>query len=102
LFLRSIPAIVETLASCADMYLREEHGYALVILVLHSKSTETAEAAHFIRHRWSAARILLLDGESVMIDDWLYDERIDPNVHPATVRGAAIRLMTEEKHWIAA
>jgi hypothetical protein len=32
LLLRSIPAILKTLASCADMYLHEEHGYALPAL----------------------------------------------------------------------
>ncbi|HTW80665.1 MAG TPA: hypothetical protein VME23_14055 [Terracidiphilus sp.] len=96
LLLRSIPAIVEALTSCADMYLHKEHGYALVILVLHSKSRETAEAAHFVRQRWSAARILLLESESAMIDDWLYDERVDPHSHPATLLEAAIRLMTED------
>jgi hypothetical protein len=95
LLLRSIPAIVETLTSCADMYLHEEHGYALVILVLHSKSRETAEAAHFVRQRWSAARILLFETESAMIDDWLYDERVDPHSHPAILLEAAIRLITE-------
>ncbi|MGA2047946.1 MAG: hypothetical protein ABSG96_09635 [Terracidiphilus sp.] len=83
------------------MYLHEERGYTLVILVLHSKSTEPEEAAHFVRHRWSAARILLLEGESA-IDYWLIDERIDPNVHPATVREAAIPLMTESKYRIPA
>jgi hypothetical protein len=98
--LRSIPAIVETLACCADMYLHEEPAYALVILVLDSQSGETAEAARFARHRWNAARILLLESEASAIDDWLYDERVDPNLHPATVREAAIRLITEEKYWI--
>ena len=73
-----------------------------MILVLHSRSGETAEAAHFVRHRWSAARILLLDGESDMIDDWLYDKRIDPHLHPATLREAAIQLMDAEKYWIPA
>ncbi len=100
LLLRSIPAVVETLASCADMYLHEEHNYALVILVLYSKSRETAEAAHFVRHRWSSARILLLEGGPVVIDDWLYDERIDPHLHPGKVRDAALRLMAEEKYRI--
>jgi hypothetical protein len=100
--LRSIPAFVEKLVSCADLYLHEEDAYALVILVLHPKARETAEVAHFVRHRWSAARILLLESESAAIDDWLYDERVDPYPHPATVRDAAIRLMTEEKYWIPA
>jgi hypothetical protein len=95
--LRSIPAIVETLASCAEMYLHEEHAYALVILVLEPQSRETAEAAQFVRHRWSGARILLLERESAEIDDWLYDERVDPHLHPAAVYEAAIRLMAEEK-----
>jgi hypothetical protein len=100
--LRSIPAIVETLTSCADMYLHEERDYALVLLALHSEPRETAEAANFVRHRWGAARILLLEGESAMIDDWLYDERVDPHLHPARLREAAIRLMTEEEYWISA
>jgi hypothetical protein len=100
--LRSIPALVEKLVSCADMYLHEENAYALVILVLQHQAGETAEVAHFVRHRWSAARILLLESESAVIDDWLYDERVDPHPHPAAVRDAAIRLMTEEKYWVPA
>jgi hypothetical protein len=79
------------------LYLHEQRDYALVILVLHCESRETAEAAHFVRHRWSAARILLLERESAMIDDWLYDERIDPRLQPATMCEAAIRLIAEEK-----
>jgi hypothetical protein len=97
--LRSIPAIVVSLASYAGMYLHEEHGYALVILAPHPKSREDSEAA---RRRWSAARIILLESEPSMIDDWLYDERVDPNSHPATLREAAIRQMTESKYWIEA
>jgi hypothetical protein len=100
--LRSIPAFVEKLVSCADMYLHEEDAYAIVILVLHPQARETAEVAHFVRHRWSAARILLLDSESAVIDDWLYDERVDPHPRPATMRDAAIRLMAEEEYWIPA
>jgi hypothetical protein len=95
MLLRSIPAIVETLASCADMYLHMEQAYALVILVFPPNSREVTEAADFVRHRWSAARILLLESEAAMIDDWLYDERVDPHLHPATVLEAAIRLMAE-------
>jgi hypothetical protein len=100
--LRSIPAIVETLASCADMYLHEEHAYALVILMLHSHSRETAEVAEFVRHRWRSARILLLERESPVIDDWLYDEWVDPHLHPTTLREAAIRLMTQEEYRVPA
>ena len=95
--LRSIPAIVKTLSSCADMYLHKGQGYALVILVLHCKPSETAEAAHFVRHRWSTARILLLESESAMIDDWLYDERVDPHSHPSKLCDAAIRLISKAK-----
>lgn len=100
--LRSIPTFVEKLASCADMYLHKGDAYAVVILALNPRARETAEVAHFVRHRWSAARILLLERESAVIDDWLYDERVDPHPHPAIVRDAAIRLMTEQKHWISA
>lgn len=97
--LKSIPAKVETVSCPKEMYSHEAHDYALVILALHSKSRETAEAAHFARRKWTAARILLLDDESVVIDDWLYDERVDPFLHPAAVREAAMRLMTQEKYW---
>ena len=100
--LRSIPAIVERLTSCAEMYLHNEHGYALVIFVFPPKSRETAEAADYVRHRWRTARILLLESESAMIDDWLYDARIDPHFHPATVREAAIRLMAGQEYWVPA
>ena len=100
--LRSIPAIVESLTSCADMYLHDGGAYALVIFMLRQQSRETAEAAHFVRRRWSAARILLLESESGVIDDWLYDERVDPDSYPATVRGAAIRLVTGEDYRIPA
>jgi hypothetical protein len=102
MLLRSIPALVEKLVSCTDLYFHEGNAYALVILVLLPQSRETAEVAHFVRHRWSEARILLLESESAAIDDWLYDERVDPYPHPATVRDAAIRLVTEEKYWIPA
>ena len=94
--LRSIPALVETLASCSDMYLHEEHAYSLVILMLHTHSRETSQVAEFVRHRWRSARILLLECESPEIDDWLYDERVDPHLHPTTLREAAIRLMIQK------
>lgn len=97
--LQSIPAIVETLASCAELYLHKEQGYALVVLMFPPKSRETTEAADFVRHRWTAARILLLESESAMIDDWLYDERVDPQLHPGTLREAVIRLIAGEDYW---
>ena len=100
--LRSVPAIVESLGSCIDMYRHEGGPYALVILMLRQQSIETAEAAHFVRRRWSAARILLLESESGVIDDWLYDERVEPDSYPATMREAAIRLVTGEDYWIRA
>ena len=43
--------------------------------------------------------ILLLKGESPSIDDWLYDERVDPRLHPVNVREAAIRLLARQKYW---
>jgi hypothetical protein len=38
--LRSIPSIVESLAFCAETYVHEGHGYALVVLMLHTHSRE--------------------------------------------------------------
>jgi hypothetical protein len=102
MLLRSIPAVVDTLISSADMYFHQGQAYALVILAFFPRSRETTEAADFVRHRWSAARILLLERESAMIDDWLYDERVDPHLHPATLREAAIRLTAQEDYWFPA
>jgi hypothetical protein len=100
--LRSIPACVEALGSCSEMYFHDVRAYALVILVPHPQSKETAEAAQFVRHQWSTAKILLLDSESALVDDWLYDDRAEPHLHPAMIRGAAIRLMYQEEYWIHA
>jgi len=80
------------------MYLHEEDDYALVILVLNSELRVAAEAAHFVRHRWVAARILLLEDGYTTIDDWLYDDRIGPRVDPMTVLEAVVRLMTEREY----
>ena len=100
--LRSIPAIVETLPSCADMYLHQEQAYALVILMLRAHSREMAEVAEFVRHRWRSARILLLESESPVIDDWLYDERVDPDLNPASLREAAVRLLAQKEYRVPA
>ncbi len=100
--LRSIPACVETLTSFSGLYFHEKQAYALVILVPYPQSNETAEAAQFVRHRWSAAKILLLESKPPLIDDWLYDDRAELNLHPATIRAAAIRLMSQEEYWIPA
>jgi hypothetical protein len=70
--------------------------------MLHTHSRETAQAAEYVRHRWRSARILLLECEPPEIDDWLYDERIDPQLHPATLREMAIRLMTQKEHRVQA
>jgi hypothetical protein len=60
-----------------------------------------AEATHFVRRRWSAARILLLESESMVVDDWLYDERVDPALRPTAVRDAAIRLLAGHKYCLS-
>ncbi len=100
--LRSIPAIVESLGSGVDMHRHKGGAYALVVLMLRQQSREMAEAAHFVRRHWGAARILLLESESGVIDDWLYDERVDPDSSPAIMRETAIRLVTGEAYWIRA
>ena len=93
---------MEKLVSSADLYLHEGNAYALVILVPHPQTRETSEVAEFVRHRWKSARILLLESGSPVIDDWLYDERVENHPHPATLREVAIRLMTQKDYGVPA
>ena len=53
MLLRSIPAIVRNLNSYAHLYFHKERVYSLVVLAHRRRSSETAEAAHFLHQRWS-------------------------------------------------
>jgi hypothetical protein len=74
----------------------EEHGYVLAVVPayceLHKTEThgsceigvllptlseaELIEAAHLVRRRWPATRILIVRTEEWWIDDTLYDDRV--------------------------
>jgi len=92
-FIRAIPAIVEIVPSCADLYSHSKRGYALVILALDREAGETTDAANFARQQWSTAKILLIEAERATIDDWLYDERVEPDCTAEAICDAAKRLL---------
>jgi hypothetical protein len=60
-------------------------------------SRKASEAADFARHRWAAAKILLLEGQCAVIDDWLYDERVGLEFSPVAICDAAKRLLVKEE-----
>lgn len=96
LLLKSIPATVQCVESCHRLYGDGGRSYALIILALKPDSGETTEVALFCRRQWSTAKILLLAREDHTIDDWLYDERLDPLFNPAALLNAVKRLLTRE------
>jgi hypothetical protein len=65
------------------------------VAVLHQSlsSDELIEAAHFIRRRWPAARILIVRSEEWWIEDALYDDRVVPGAKPELLLSAIERLV---------
>jgi hypothetical protein len=90
----------------------EEHGYALAAVPVYSdlsktetfehcevavllptlSDTELMEAAHLIRRRWPATRILIVRTEEWWLDDALYDDRVIPSENPELLLSAVERL----------
>ena len=64
------------------------------VAVLHQTQSqeERIEAAHFIRRRWPATRILIARPEEWWIDDALYDDRVVPDANPELLLSAVERL----------
>lgn len=64
------------------------------VAVLHQtlSQKELIQAAHFIRRRWPAARIVIVRPEEWWIDDALYDDRVVPDANPELLLFAVERL----------
>jgi hypothetical protein len=64
------------------------------VAVLHQtlSEKELIEAAHFIRRRWPAARIVMIRAEEWWIDDALYDDRVVPDANPELLLHAVEHL----------
>jgi hypothetical protein len=64
------------------------------VAVLHQTLSEKdlIEAAHFIRRRWPATRIVMIRAEEWWIGDALYDDRVVPDANPELLRHAVEHL----------
>jgi hypothetical protein len=73
---------------------RTEMNEGCEVAVLHQtlSQKELIEAAHFIRRRWPAARILIVRPEEWWIEDALYDDRVVPDANPELLLSAVERL----------
>ena len=64
------------------------------LVILHNVFTlsELEDSSRFVRRRWPHARILLVHGKNELLDDALYDERVDPNVTSENLSSTIQRL----------
>jgi len=86
----SKPLMTSGVIELSDLLLSER----VCVAVLHDtlSEIELKSCAAYIRHHWSCACILLIHERADMLDDPMYDERIQPNPSPTTLCAAIERL----------
>jgi hypothetical protein len=70
-----------------------ENHYNLIVLDVLRDPEHASQVAEFARANWPAAKILLLGPGRGCLDDWLYDDLVDPYCNPAGVIEAAQSLL---------
>jgi hypothetical protein len=70
-----------------------EIRYNLVVLDRRGKEKQASQVAECVRTRWPKAKILLLGESSGDLDDWLYDDLVDPRGNPAVLVQFAQRML---------
>ena len=84
---------VSNLPPCAN--------FCLVVLDLVSLELQAAAIAAYVRTRWPGARILLLGGLLQNVDDWLYDDIVEPRFNPSGFIEASKRLLKKLRSSVA-
>jgi hypothetical protein len=72
--------------------LRESH-YTLIVLDLLNSEEYASHIPEFVRANWPGAKILLLGQSCGHLDDWLYDDVVDPCCNPAGLIQSAQHLL---------
>ena len=69
------------------------------LVVLHNvfSLSELEDSSRFVRRRWPHARILFVHGKNELLDDVLYDERVDPNVTSENLSSTIQRLTGRQR-----
>lgn len=70
------------------------------VAILHDNlpAGELRSSAHYIRHHWTSARILLISSHTDILDDALYDERLVPGLRAETVLTTIEQLAARARH----
>lgn len=72
--------------------LRESHYSLIVVDLLHSEEY-ASQIAEFVRASWPEAKILVLGQSCGHLDDWLYDDVVDPCCNPEGLIQSAQHLL---------
>jgi hypothetical protein len=70
-----------------------ENRYQLIVLDLLHNREDASQIAQLGRVRWPEAKILLLGYSCGSLDDWLYDDLVDPRRSSSTLVESVQRLL---------
>jgi CheY-like chemotaxis protein len=94
LLLSSLRLTVHAAGYHLDLFqLLHENRYKLIVLELLRNEEYASQVAEFVRENWPEAKILLLGQSCGDLDDWLYDDIVDPCCNPAGIIQSAQRLL---------
>jgi hypothetical protein len=94
LLLSSLGLPVDMAAGVSDVFrLSRKIRYHLVVINGIRSDGQAATIAECVRTRWPTARVLLLGESCGVLDDWLYDDLIDPGNGPAGVVQSAQAML---------
>jgi CheY-like chemotaxis protein len=95
LLLESLGHPVDRARNFAAIYsLHRDHRYCLVAVSVSAKISDLSTTLTTVRSSWPAARILLLGSSAIGIEDYQYDEMVNPAYHPADLVEVAHRLIS--------
>jgi hypothetical protein len=94
LLLSSLRLTVHAVGYHLDLFqLLRENRYRLVVLELLRNEEHASQIAGFVRVNRPEAKILLLGQSCGDLDDWLYDDIVDPCCNPAGIVQSAQGLL---------
>ena len=94
LLLSSLGLPVDTAAGVSDVFrLSRKIRYYVVVINGAGNDGQTATIAECVRARWPTARVLLLGESCGALEDWLYDDLVNPSNNPAGVVQSARAML---------
>jgi len=94
LLLNSPQLFVDAVRGYSEVFrLGDENRYTVVVLSERRNDHQTFQIAEYVRTRWPDAKILILGDSCGDLDDWLYDDIVDPTCNTAGFIQAVQRLL---------